>query len=120
MKSVSVDVVLSPAKASVATEVRAAAASAANIALADVKDVRVVKRSIDARSREPRMQLRVEVSTEGTFEPPITTPPDLPDVRNQPVVVIIGAGPAGLFAALRAVERGLRPLRGGGPEFRPR
>jgi uncharacterized FAD-dependent dehydrogenase len=75
-----------------------------------VNDVRVVKRSIDARSREPRMQLRVEISTGGTFEPPITTPPDLPNVAHAPVVVIIGAGPAGLFAALRAIERGLRPL----------
>ncbi|MBX3210098.1 MAG: NAD(P)/FAD-dependent oxidoreductase [Labilithrix sp.] len=107
---VSVDVVLSPAKASVEAEVRAAAMRAANLDPAEVKDIRIVKRSIDARGREPRMQLRVEISTDGPFEAPVTTPPALPNVEGKPTVVIIGAGPAGLFAALRAIERGLCPL----------
>ena len=89
---------------------RAAAARAAKIALVDVRDVRVVKRSIDARGRGPRVQLRVELSTDKPFEPPATSPPELPHVGDKPVVVIVGAGPAGLFAALRAIELGLRPL----------
>ncbi len=104
------DVVLSPRKASSEDEVRAAAARAAKIAISDVRDVRVVKRSIDARGRGPRVQLRVELSTSVPFEPPVTTPPELPHVGKKPTVVIIGAGPAGLFAALRAIEIGLRPL----------
>ena len=106
----SVDFVLSPAKASVDAEVRAAAARAARLGPAQVKDVRIVKRSIDARGREPLMQLRVEISTDSLFEPPVTTPPELPHVGAKPAVVIIGAGPAGLFAALRAIDRGLRPI----------
>jgi uncharacterized FAD-dependent dehydrogenase len=69
-----------------------------------------VKRSIDGRAREPRVQLRVELSTDAPFEPAVTTPPELPDVRKKPVVVIVGAGPGGLFAALRAIELGLRPI----------
>lgn len=89
---------------------REAAARAAKIALADLRGLRVVRRSIDARGRGPRVQLRVELSTDGPFEPPVTTPPELPNVRTKPTVVIIGAGPAGLFAALRAIELGLRPL----------
>lgn len=107
---ISVDVVLSPAKASVDAEVRAAAVSAARLAADAVKDVRIVKRSIDARGREPRMQLRVELSTGAVFEPPVTSPPELPNVGGKPVVAIVGAGPAGLFAALRAIARGLRPV----------
>jgi len=107
---VSVDVLLSPRKATVEAEVRGAAARAAKIALSDVRDVRVVKRSIDARGRGPRVQLRVELSTSGPFDPPVTTPPELPHVGKKPTVVIVGAGPAGLFAALRAIELGLRPV----------
>lgn len=107
---VSVDVVLSPKEATEEPRVRAAAVRAAKIDASAVHDVRVVKRSIDARARNPRMQLRVEISTGDPFEPPVTTPPELPDVRDRPEVVIVGAGPAGLFAALRAIELGLRPI----------
>ncbi len=89
---------------------RHAAARAAQIPLGDVRDVRVIKRSIDARGRGPRVQLRVELSTGAPFDPPVTTPPELPNVRGKPTVVIVGAGPAGLFAALRAIELGLRPI----------
>jgi len=106
----SVDVLLSPRKATSENEVRVAAARAAKLALADVRDIRVVKRSIDARGRGPRVQLRVELSTGAPFDPPVTTPPDLPNVSKKPTVVIVGAGPAGLFAALRAIELGLCPL----------
>lgn len=107
---VSVDIVLSPKKATEEPVVRAAAVRAAKIAASSVRDVRVVKRSIDARAREPRIQLRVEISTGAPFDPPVTTPPELPDVGTKPTVVIVGAGPAGLFAALRAIELGLRPI----------
>ena len=106
----SVDVLLSPRKATSENEVRLAAARAASIPLADIRDLRIVKRSIDARGRGPRVQLRVELSTGAPFDPPATTPPELPDVGKKPVVVIVGAGPAGLFAALRAIELGLRPV----------
>ena len=107
---VSVDIVLSPEAASDESKVRAAAVQAAKVPPSDVKDARVVKRSIDARSRSPRLQLRVEISTDAAFEAPRTTPPELPNVSGKPVVVIVGAGPAGLFAALRAIELGLRPI----------
>ena len=105
-----VDIVLSPRKATSDKEVRLAAARAAKLAPADVRDLRVVKRSIDARGRGPRVQLRVELSTDKPFDPPLTTPPELPNTTGKPVVAIVGAGPAGLFAALRAIELGLRPV----------
>jgi uncharacterized FAD-dependent dehydrogenase len=107
---VSVDVLLSPRKASVPLEVRAAAARAAQIPLSNVRDLRILRRSIDARGRGPRVQLRVELSLGALFEPPVTTPPELPQVGSKPPVVIVGAGPAGLFAALRAIELGFRPI----------
>lgn len=107
---ISVDVLLSPKEATEESMVRAAAVRAAKIADSAVRDARVVKRSIDARAQRPRMQLRVEISTGAPFDPPKTTPPELPNVEKKPSVVIVGAGPAGLFAALRAIELGLRPV----------
>ena len=106
----SVDIVLSPREAASETRVREAAIRAAKIPKGEVRDTRIVKRSIDGRAREPRVQLRVELSTDAPFEPAVTTPPELPDVRKKPAVIIVGAGPGGLFAALRAIELGLRPI----------
>jgi len=106
----SVDIVLSLREAASEARVRTAAIHAAKLAAEEVVATRIVKRSIDGRAREPRIQLRVEISTDAPFEPPVTSPPELPDVRDRSVVVIVGAGPAGLFAALRSIALGLRPI----------
>ncbi len=70
----------------------------------------VVRRSVDARKRPVRVNLGVHVYGDGE-----TLRPERPvfayrDVRSAAPVVIVGAGPAGLFAALRLVELGLRPV----------
>lgn len=69
----------------------------------------VLKRSIDARSRQPKVRLRVLVSETPQDDTP-TTPPALPDVSGAPCVVVVGCGPAGLFAALRLIGHGSRPV----------
>lgn len=71
--------------------------------------VRTVRRSIDARSRQIRVNLGVQVYVDGEQTPePVRF--DYPDVTGRTPVVVVGAGPAGLFAALRLIERGLRPI----------
>ena len=76
----------------------------------DVTGVRILKRSIDARQRTIYVNLRVrvyinEVATDDVFEPV-----SYQDVSDKPQVIVVGAGPGGLFAALRLIELGLRPV----------
>ncbi len=70
----------------------------------------VVRRSVDARKRPVRVNLGVRIYGDGenlTPERPVFT---YRDVRSAAPVVVVGAGPAGLFAALRLVELGLKPV----------
>jgi uncharacterized protein len=71
--------------------------------------VRPLKRSIDARSRQVVVRFQCEVlpSTSGGHT---LSPRPYADVRHKTPVVIIGSGPAGLFAALRLIELGVKPV----------
>jgi len=69
---------------------------------------RVVKRSIDARKRVHYV-FKVEVSKDGTPFEAIASPNYIESI-DRPIVHIVGAGPAGLFAALKCLELGLRPV----------
>ena len=80
------------------------------IALESLKAVRILKRSIDARQRTIVVNLTVrvyvdELPADDEFEHIV-----YPDVSDKPQVIIVGSGPAGLFAALRLIELGLRPI----------
>lgn len=70
----------------------------------------IQKRSIDARSRQPRVVMQLQVFVDEQFTAPPTFDPELNDVSNAKSVVIIGAGPAGLFAALRLIALGVKPI----------
>lgn len=77
---------------------------------------RVVKRSVDARQRELRVHLTVLTDDEGRpiakdAPIPLYEPPVFRDVRKAArSAIIIGAGPAGLFAALTLLEHGIKPI----------
>lgn len=78
--------------------------------VAVIRAVRVVKRSIDARHRRVLVNLKVRAYiNELPAEEPFT-PTDYPDVSDQPSAIVVGAGPGGLFAALRLIEMGVRPI----------
>lgn len=76
-----------------------------------IKDVVIMRKSIDARQRNIVVNLSVRVYIdESAPENPYFEPIDYPDVSKARQVVIVGAGPAGLFAALRLIQFGLRPV----------
>jgi uncharacterized FAD-dependent dehydrogenase len=75
-----------------------------------IRGVRTLHRSIDARQRQVMIQLDLEVYI--NEEPPreLFTPKVYGDVTNRPHAVVVGAGPGGLFAALRLIEAGICPI----------
>jgi len=105
-----VDIALPPHEASQQTLVIEAAAEVAGFKTAQVIGWRVDKRSIDARSRVPLFRLRVTLSTDHALQADPIARPELPHVHGRPSVIIVGCGPAGLFAALRCIQLGLRPI----------
>ncbi len=86
------------------------AASLAKVARKDVKEITIVKRSIDARGSRPVFRLRCDVHI---HENPVRETKILSSFKNvshEREVFIIGAGPAGYFAALRLIREGLKPI----------
>ena len=75
-----------------------------------ISHIRVLKRSIDARQRTIFVNLTVRVYQN---EMPTDEPfqhVDYPDVSERPQAIVVGAGPGGLFAALKLIELGFRPI----------
>ena len=70
----------------------------------------IQKRSVDARSKQVHIILQVQVFIDEAVIESHAFDPQLQDVTNAPHVVIVGAGPAGLFAALRLITLGFKPV----------
>ncbi|TGM98054.1 NAD(P)/FAD-dependent oxidoreductase [Leptospira yasudae] len=76
----------------------------------EIRHIEVVQRSIDARQRTVYFNLKVLVFIREDFvESPIPLP-EFPNVSNAQEVIVIGAGPAGLFAALQLILSGFKPV----------
>lgn len=104
-----ITLVLTPRQAADAKFYTPLAARRLGVPEQDIALVRVVKRSIDARQRQPKVNLTLEVYADREPQPaPVHF--DYPSVAGRTEVVIVGSGPAGLFAALRLIELGLRPV----------
>ena len=80
------------------------------IDMRSLNHVRVLKRSIDARQRTIFVNLKVRayINEEPLDDAYLHT--EYPDVSNRPQVIVVGAGPGGLFAALKLIELGFRPI----------
>ncbi len=77
----------------------------------EIQKVVILKRSIDARQRAIKFNIKAEVFLiDEEFIPQKIELPDYKNVSNQQEVIVVGAGPAGLFAALQLIELGLKPI----------
>ena len=72
--------------------------------------LRKTKQSIDARSRQVKINVQVDVYVNELPPALIQSGVSYPDVRKRPSAIIIGCGPAGMFAALRLIELGIKPV----------
>jgi uncharacterized FAD-dependent dehydrogenase len=106
-----VDIIL-PLEQSENTEAqKAAVAAKLDTKISQIVELRLRKHSIDARQRTIKVQLRFEVGVGQPLAPEPELQPKYPraspDAKH---VIIVGCGPAGLFAALRCLELGLKPI----------
>ncbi|HEU4497376.1 MAG TPA: FAD-dependent oxidoreductase [Flavobacterium sp.] len=78
--------------------------------VSEIRHIAVIKRSVDARQKAVKINLKLSVYLNEEFQEPERRLPDYKDVSKAQEVAIIGAGPAGLFAALQLIELGLKPV----------
>lgn len=76
----------------------------------EIQAVRILKHSIDARKRQVFINLTVRIYINEQPQDDLFTPISYGDVSDRQPAVVVGAGPAGLFAALRLIELGMRPI----------
>jgi len=76
----------------------------------EIKHIEILKRSIDARQRTTKINLKVAVYIKEKFVQREEDFPEYQDVNGKDEVIIVGAGPAGLFAALKLIENGKKPI----------
>lgn len=87
------------------------AAKLIQVSAKEIQKVAVLKRSIDARQKSVKVNIKAKVFLIGEpYTPSIIELPDYPNVSNKQEVIVVGAGPAGLFAALQLIELGLKPI----------
>ena len=75
-----------------------------------IKAIRILKRSIDARQRTIFVNLKVRIYINELPQDEEFVHTEYQNVEDKPQVIVVGAGPGGLFAALRLIEQGLRPI----------
>lgn len=105
-----INLALSPQDAIKPERLNTCIALALNIEPSQLSSVRILRRSIDARHKQILINLRVLAIADEpapAFEP---LPFNYPDVAAKDPVLVVGAGPTGLFAALRLIEKGLKPI----------
>ncbi|MEZ4995220.1 MAG: FAD-binding protein [Saprospiraceae bacterium] len=105
-----IELKLLPAEAVRPEVIRQRALQKSKISEERIGEVEVIRRSIDARGSRPYIQLRVRIYIDETptAEPVLLDQLQMVDEREP--VIIVGAGPAGYFAALELIELGLKPI----------
>ena len=101
---------LSPSEAQDESIIRNRAIQKCRLPASAVGEVRLLRRSVDARGKQPAIRLRVAVYAGEAYQPEPAILDNFKMVDEAPEVIIVGAGPAGYFAALELIELGLKPI----------
>lgn len=102
---------LLPSEAASEEHIKNYIAKAAAVPLSAISGFTIQKQSIDARGKQPRVNLSLTVFIHEPFRQRELMKFDFKEVKNAGKrVIIIGAGPAGLFAALYLIEKGIKPV----------
>ncbi len=102
--------VVSPEEATMPELLKQRIAREIHTDVSKITQFRKVRQSIDARGHHPKMNVMVDVTTGSDQLPSESMDFDYDDVHSKEEVLVVGAGPAGLFAALRLIELGLKPV----------
>lgn len=109
--SVSINLCLTPKQSANSDYIKRSVAAELHVATDSVSAFRILRKSIDARQREPKILLTIEAFTDGETITNSYSKPEYHDVHNaRHEVIVVGSGPAGLFAALRLLELGIKPI----------
>ncbi len=108
---ITVDVILPLEQSEDISAQKTAAAKNLGVSESRIQELRLRKHSIDARQKTIKVQLRLEVGLDKALAPEPGLKPEYPEVKSKAkTALIVGCGPAGLFAALRCIELGLKPI----------
>ena len=105
-----IQICLNPEEAADNTFLLKICARLAHIDPDEISTVRIIRRSVDARKKNIKINLTAELLSHQESSAQLIHPFNAKNVSSQREVIIIGAGPAGLFAALRLIELGIRPV----------
>jgi len=102
---------LLPSEADQPETIKHLLAKACGVTEENISGFNIIKKSIDARGRQVWIQLSLKVFIDEPYVPVHLIPLQLKDVRHaNRKVIIVGAGPAGLFAAIKLIECGIKPI----------
>ncbi|MFO7368800.1 MAG: FAD-dependent oxidoreductase [Bacteroidales bacterium] len=105
-----VTLILSPAQASSGESYMPAIAQALDVAVQEITFARIIRKSVDARGRNIKINMSFQVYLNEEPASNLENEYQYLQVGNKPEIVVVGAGPAGLFAALRLIELGYKPV----------